>query len=111
MGRGGPGLHQMGSFEISNFKSLGYAIRQFNLTATMIIALDCYNPTPISTYPIFCVFFWQNWKVNTREGKQPKYVKMKPFVILFFLDPVAAVSTTVVSFAWHLDICTLNSQK
>jgi len=47
----------------------------------------------------------------TRDGKEPKHTKKKPFIILLYLDTVAEISITVVSFAWHLDTRMQKSQE
>jgi hypothetical protein len=47
----------------------------------------------------------------TIDGKEPKHTKMKPFIILFYLDVVVTISTTLASFAWDLDISNQKGQK
>ena len=96
--------------QVCNFKGLGYAIREFNFTVTMLTALDCYNPIPDQHLHYILCFILAELGSYTRDGKQPKHTKIKPFIILFYLDTVAAISTTVVTCVWHLDLCTQNSQ-
>ena len=111
MGNSGPGLHQIRSFGIRNLKGLGYDTKQFNFTVTKLVALDCCNLIPDSHLHQIMCFLLAELESYTRDGKEPKYTKMKPFIILLYLDTVVEISTTVVSFAWLLDIWTQNSRK